>query len=132
MTLPAGPPPRQHHGPVVVLSLDIDGTMEFGDPPGPIPAAVARELVALGYIVGVASDRPRSGQRPLWLTHGIDPVFVGGKHQLFDVKATIRADRYVHVGDTDVDASYAGLAGFEFVDVLALPTPVGVDAFHRP
>ena len=46
----------------ILVSFDIDGTMEFGDPPGPVPAAVARELVGRGYIVGVASDWPRSSR----------------------------------------------------------------------
>jgi len=114
----------------ILVSFDIDGTMEFGDPPGPVPAAVARELVGRGYIVGVASDWPRSSQQPLWSRHGVEPEFVGGKHHLHEVKEQFPADRYVHVGDTEVDERYALLAGFEFLHVEQLEVPVVADAIH--
>ncbi len=114
----------------ILVSFDIDGTMEFGDPPGPVSAAVARELVGRGYIVGVASDWPRSSQQPLWSRHGVEPEFVGGKHHLHEVKAQFAADRYVHVGDTDVDERYALLAGFDFLHVDELVVPVVADDIH--
>jgi hypothetical protein len=118
-------------GPSIVVSFDIDGTMEFGDPPGPVPAAVAWELVERGYVVGVASDWPRSSQQPLWSSHGVEPRFVGGKHHLHEVKAQFpSADRYLHVGDTDVDERYALLAGFEFLHVEDLTEPVAADDIH--
>jgi phosphoglycolate phosphatase-like HAD superfamily hydrolase len=116
--------------PRILVSFDIDGTMEFGDPPGPVSAAVARELVGRGYIVGVASDWPRSSQQPLWSRHGVEPEFVGGKHHLHEVKAQFPADRYVHVGDTEVDERYALLAGFDFLHVEQLELPVVADAIH--
>jgi len=122
--------PEGGTAPRILVSFDIDGTMEFGDPPGPVPAAVARELVGRGYIVGVASDWPRSSQQPLWSRHGVEPDFVGGKHHLHEVKAQFTADRYVHVGDTDVDERYALLAGFEFLHVDALVEPVAADDIH--
>ena len=118
--------------PVIVVSFDIDGTMEFGDPPGPISAAVARELVDRGVIVGVGSDWPRSAQAPLWNGHGVEPRFVGGKHHLHEVKADFPADRYLHVGDTDVDERYALLAGFEFLHVDDLEEPVVPESIHDP
>jgi phosphoglycolate phosphatase-like HAD superfamily hydrolase len=114
----------------VVVSFDIDGTMEFGDPPGPVPAAVVRELVARGYVVGCASDWPHSSQQPLWARHGIQPRFVGGKHHLDEVREQFTADRYLHVGDTDVDERYALLAGFEFLSVYELATPVVAESIH--
>jgi hypothetical protein len=120
------------HDPLVVVSFDIDGTMEFGDPPGPIGADVARELAARGVVVGVASDWPRSNQRPLWSRHGVDVRFVGGKHHLLTVRTQFPAARYLHVGDTDVDERYAMLAGFEFVHVETLERPVVADAIHAP
>jgi hypothetical protein len=120
----------EDHRPRVLVSFDIDGTMEFGDPPGPVSADVARELFARGYIVGVASDWPRSSQQPLWSTHGMEPHFVGGKHHLHEVRAQFEADHYIHVGDTDVDERYATLAGFVFVHVDDLATPVVADGIH--
>ena len=116
--------------PRVVVSFDIDGTMEFGQPPGPVPAAVARELFVRGYIVGVASDWPRSSQQPLWSSHGMEPHFVGGKHHLHEVRAEFEADHYIHVGDTEVDERYAVLAGFAFIHVDDLVEPVVADSIH--
>lgn len=113
----------------IVLSFDIDGTMEFGDPPGPIPVALVAEFVAEGFVVGCASDRGRSTQEPLWRSHGIELHFTGGKHHLPHVRANFGADRYVHIGDTQVDRYYAGVAEFEFVSVheLMLPAPANSD-----
>jgi phosphoglycolate phosphatase-like HAD superfamily hydrolase len=114
----------------VLVSFDIDGTMEFGDPPGPVPATVVSDLAARGVVVGCASDWPRSSQQPLWARHGLEPRFVGGKHHLHEVREQFSADRYVHVGDTDVDERYALLAGFEFMHVDDLAVPVIADAIH--
>jgi hypothetical protein len=63
-----GQPPRALTvpGALVLISFDIDGTMEFGDPPGPVSASIARELVDRGCILGVASDWAISCQGPEW------------------------------------------------------------------
>ena len=119
-----------HDPPRALVSFDIDGTLEFGDPPGPVPAGVVEELAARGVIVGAASDWPKSSQGPLWQRHGLEPQFVGGKHHLHEVREQFSADRYVHVGDTDVDERYALLAGFEFLHVEALIAPVTADDIH--
>ena len=60
----------------------------------------------------------------------MEPEFVGGKHHLHEVKAQFPADRYVHVGDTEVDERYALLAGFDFLHVEQLELPVVADAIH--
>jgi hypothetical protein len=109
----------------VVVSFDIDGTMEFGHPPGPVTVEWVRLLAAAGHVVGSASDRTRSEQEELWATHGMEVSFVGGKHHLDQVRERFAADRHVHIGDGHVDEHYARLAGFEFVlvddaDALAL------------
>lgn len=98
----------------MVVSFDIDGTMEFGNPPGPIPAALVAAMAELGHVVGSGSDRTRSDQSGLWAAAGIDVAFVGGKHHLPDVRDRFEATRYVHIGDTDVDAHFAKVAGFDF------------------
>ncbi|HZP27621.1 MAG TPA: HAD family hydrolase [Acidimicrobiia bacterium] len=104
-------------GAIAVVSFDIDGTMRFGNPPGPIDVAVARRLAELGHVIGSASDRTRSDQSALWDEHGLEVSFVGGKHHLHEVRSRFTADHYVHIGDTDVDEHYARLAGFDFVSV---------------
>jgi hypothetical protein len=110
-----------------VVSFDIDGTMEFGDPPGPITVDLVRRVAELGHVVGSASDRTRGNQTASWELHGVDVAFVGGKHHLHEVREAIVADRYLHIGDTSVDDYYARLAGFDFVFVEEL-TPDDIDA----
>jgi hypothetical protein len=99
----------------VVVSFDIDGTMEFGHPPGPVSVEFVRALADDGHVVGSASDRTRGDQTSLWELHGVAVAFVGGKHHLDDVRERFPAERHVHIGDTDVDAHFARLAGFEFL-----------------
>jgi hypothetical protein len=99
----------------MLVSFDIDGTMEFGHPPGPITVDVVRSVGAAGHTIGSASDRTRSDQTALWELHQVDVAFVGGKHHLADVRDRFPSERYVHIGDTHVDEHFARLAGFEFV-----------------
>jgi phosphoglycolate phosphatase-like HAD superfamily hydrolase len=101
-------------GEMMVVSFDIDGTMEFGNPPGPIAVALVKAMAELGHVVGSGSDRTRTDQAQLWEAHGVDIHFVGGKHHLPDVRERFTAPRYVHIGDTDVDAHFAKAAGFDF------------------
>jgi hypothetical protein len=110
--------------PTVLLSLDIDGTLEAGDPPGPFPLAVVRELQRYGLLIGSASDRTIAVQRAMWQAAGIVPAFLSHKHDLPDNTAALPATRRVHIGDTDTDSYYARLAGFEFIHVTALPAVV--------
>ena len=51
---------------LVLVSFDIDGTMEAGEPPGPVTFAMVAEAKSRGYIVGSASDRTLSEQRAIW------------------------------------------------------------------
>ena len=115
--MPSIPPNR------ILVSFDIDGTLEDGDPPGPVPFALVRQALDLGYIVGSASDRTLREQRLMWNRRGVVVDFVSHKHHLHKIAADFPAERMVHVGDTDVDAHYARLAGFQFYHVATLPSP---------
>jgi len=108
--------PEQPLAPLVV-SFDIDGTMEFGHPPGPIMVGFVRAVAAAGHVVGSASDRTVADQSALWAGHALEVAFVGGKHHLHEVRARFPARQYVHLGDTDVDEHYARVAGFDFIGV---------------
>lgn len=111
-----------------LISFDIDGTLEVGDPPGYITMEMVRRAQTLGYIIGSCSDRTLSNQRRIWVEHNIAVAFTVLKHQLDTVKAEFSAERYFHIGDTNVDRHYAERAGFEFfypdtsIDHLWLPT----------
>jgi hypothetical protein len=100
---------------VKLISFDIDGTLEVGDPPGIITMDMVRVIKALGYVIGSGSDRPLSSQRDLWESHHIVVDFTTLKHHLADVKARFRAEAYYHIGDTDMDRFLADRAGFRFV-----------------
>lgn len=108
-----------------LISFDIDGTLETGNPPGLITMHMVRQVKAHGYIVGSCSDRPISSQRRMWEDQGIGVDFTALKHRLDGVKARFAADEYYHVGDTEVDRHYAGLSGFEFIPVQEVSTGEG-------
>jgi hydroxymethylpyrimidine pyrophosphatase-like HAD family hydrolase len=97
-----------------LISFDIDGTLEVGDPPGRITMERVREAQALGYIIGSCSDRTVGNQRRIWLEHGITVAFTVLKHQLDQVRAGIDAEHYIHIGDTNMDRHYAELNGFTY------------------
>jgi hypothetical protein len=105
----------------VLVSFDIDGTLESGDPPGPLAMSIVRTALELGYIVGSASDRLLAEQRRMWAAHDIEPDFVSHKHTLDRVATQFSSSRRIHIGDTSVDAHYAQLANFEFVLATIFP-----------
>ena len=97
-----------------LISFDIDGTLETGDPPGCITIARVREALALGYIIGSCSDRTVSHQQRMWAEHGVTVSFTVLKHQLDRVRAEFNAEVYYHIGDTNMDRHYAELNGFAY------------------
>src|ERR1700733_3224290 len=60
---------------LILVRFDIDGTLEAGDPPGPITFAQVADVKARGYVIGSASDRTLSEQRAIWQQAGITPEF---------------------------------------------------------
>ena len=106
-----------------VLSFDIDGTLETGEPAGSITMAMVRRAVELGYIIGSCSDKPVSVQKGIWEEHKIQVEFTVLKHMLHEVRARIEADQYQHIGDTVMDRHYAELYGFTFLDVATAFEP---------
>ena len=99
----------------VLVSFDIDGTLEAGDPPGPVTMLMVRKALDHGCIIGSSSDRPIPGQQAIWDRHRIEVSFVSHKQELPDVKARFPADAYYHIGDTDLDRQFAMEAGFNFL-----------------
>jgi hypothetical protein len=100
---------------VTLISFDIDGTLEVGDPPGIITMDMVRQAREVGCLIGSCSDRPLSDQQRIWEMHHIIVDFTVLKHRLADVKAQFQAKTYYHIGDTDMDAFFADQAGFRFV-----------------
>ena len=100
---------------LILVSFDIDGTLEVGQPPGIVPITLVRRAQRLGYLVGSCSDRPISYQQAMWERVSIVADFTALKHRLDEVKARFAAGTYYHIGDTDVDQFYATAAGFRFL-----------------
>ncbi len=101
---------------MILISFDIDGTLEVGDPPGALTMEMVRNAQKKGFIVGSCSDRPMSAQQAIWDQHNIPVDFVIPKQMLSEVKAKFEADVYYHIGDReDLDKRYALAAGFEFL-----------------
>jgi len=98
-----------------LVSFDIDGTLEIGDPPGIVTISMVRLAKSLGYVIGSCSDRPIRFQQELWARLSISADFTVLKHRLVDVKALFRADTYYHIGDTETDHAVANDAGFRFL-----------------
>ena len=106
---------------ITLISFDIDGTLEVGEPPGIVSIELVRRAQRLGYVIGSCSDRPISHQQEMWERLEITPDFTVLKHRLADVKDRFAAAAYYHIGDTDTDDFYATGAGFRFLraDVAA-------------
>jgi len=101
---------------MILISFDIDGTLEEGDPPGILTMDFVRRVKNSGLLVGSCSDRPLSAQRAMWERHGIDVDFAVSKHMLGEVKVNFEADAYYHIGDReDLDKRPAEQAGFVFL-----------------
>ena len=100
---------------VFLISFDIDGTLEVGDTPGRITMEMVRRAQENGFLIGSCSDRSATSQEAIWSTHAIEVDFISLKHRLRDVRDRFEADRYLHVGDRDLDRQFAEEAGFEFL-----------------
>ena len=99
----------------ILLSIDIDGTLETGDPPGPVTLEMVRRAIDLGCIVGSASDRSVSAQVKMWERAGIEVSFTANKHLLSEIKERFEADYYVHMGDRNLDEQFAREAEMDFI-----------------
>jgi hypothetical protein len=103
----------------ILISFDIDGTLEIGDPPGPLTMNMVRRAHETGCIIGTCSDRPLGVQKELMERQKIPMDFVARKHELAGVRAAFEAERYFHIGDTELDQLFALKAGFDFLWMTA-------------
>ena len=100
-----------------LISFDIDGTLEVGDPPGLITMEMVRQAQGLGYLIGSCSDRTVAEQQRIWRANRIKIEFTVLKHRLEEVKEQFTADEYYHIGDTEADRRASFQAGFEFLTI---------------
>jgi hypothetical protein len=105
----------------ILVSFAIDGTLEAGEPPGPVTLAIVAAAKARGYVIGSASDRTLAEQRAMWQRAGLEVDFTCHKHTLAQSTSHFGCQRMLHIGDTSTDEYYARLAGFEFCYADDLP-----------
>ena len=98
----------------LLISFDIDGTLENGSPPGPVTRSFIDRLKARGAVIGSCSDRTILEQRTVWEQLKLSPDFVARKTELPLVRKQFSGYSYVHIGDTTVDEMYAEQAQFAF------------------
>ena len=100
-----------------LISFDIDGTLDVGDPPGLIPLEAVRRALRFGFVVGSCSDRPLHAQQELWRRHGVPVHFAVLKQHLESVRETFPASHYLHIGGSPIDRWTASSAGFDFIHI---------------
>ena len=76
---------------------------------------MVRRAQESGCLIGSCSDRSATAQHVIWDRHNIQVDFVSLKHMLDEVKLRFAADRYIHIGDRELDRQFALAAGFEFL-----------------
>jgi len=103
---------------VILISFDIDGTLDVGDPPGVLTIEMVRRVQQKGFLIGSCSDRPLSGQRAIWEQYNIPVDFGVSKHMLPNVEAKFESDVYYHIGDRE-DLVPSGRPPREVIKVLA-------------
>ena len=99
----------------ILLSFDIDGTLETGDPPGPVTLEMVLRAKELGCIIGSASDRSITAQQNMWKRVNIEVDFTANKHVLGEIKERFEADYYLHMGDRELDRQFAREAEMDFM-----------------
>ena len=100
---------------MLLVTFDIDGTMEFGDPVGIVTKQVVNFYRDNGVIVGSASDRTKSTQLNMWSKYGFEVDFAIVKHKIPELMTEYKQCQvFWHVGDRPVDQQIASDAGFTF------------------
>lgn len=113
-----------------LITFDIDGTMEFGDPPGVLTHEHIDYFRSRGAIIGSASDRPQSAQVAMWSGYGAEVDFTIMKHRMPELRERYpEAETYWHVGDRPVDQQIAEVAKFTFFWPDQFPSPETAEDF---
>ncbi len=94
-------------------AFDRDGTLAWGDPPGPISCNHILRLRKLGHAIGGSGGQPLEERYQNWRDNGVEPDFA--VHKALDM-TTLRYDVVVHVGDADDDSGCARSAGIGYMD----------------
>jgi len=95
------------------IGFDRDGTLWYGDPPGPITKEHLERAGKKDYIIGGSSGQTVEEQQRQWRENGLEPSFVVTKSELPSLKN--KFDELIHVGDDRDDAEWAQKAGAHYM-----------------
>ncbi len=95
------------------LAFDRDGTLMWGNPPGPISPEHLRKARRLGWAIGGSGGQEPEEQRGNWQAHGLEPDFAVHKRDLATLKA--QYETVTHIGDALDDRQRAELAGVGYM-----------------
>lgn len=98
----------------VVVAFDVDGTLEVGEPKGPIKLEAVKRLKEAGLIVGIVGARERVEGR----LKGLDFYMDGDpfkERNLKEVAGRYRPALAIYVADRPSDREAALKAGFCYV-----------------
>jgi len=87
------------------FAFDRDGTLEWGNPPGPVKKHHLIFLKQLGYQIGGSGGQAEGEQYSNWKSNGIDPDFVVFKSDIYTLKP--RYSKIIHIGDDITDRKVA-------------------------
>ena len=97
-----------------MIAFDVDGTLEVGNPPGPIKLSKLKRLKEFGLIVGiVGSFKKVKGVLP-----NLDFYYPGHPHKpkyLREIRERYNPALAIYVGDEEADRLAALNAGFIYV-----------------
>lgn len=104
----------------MLIAVDVDGTLEVGDPPGPVKIQTLANICRSSPPgVVIVSDSYLKVWRRTDLTGHLIPACAVPSGKIARLKA-LRSEypaegRYVMVGDSDEDAEAAREAGYEYM-----------------
>jgi len=95
------------------FAFDRDGTLEWGNPPGPITKGHLGRTRALGYAIGGSGGQAAQEQERNWQENRSKPDFVVYKGDLPSLRG--RFTELTHVGDREDDLNWARKAGARYM-----------------
>lgn len=98
-----------------VIAFDVDGTLEYGDPKGPVELKRVKELKDEGFTVGIIGAKEKVEH----LIPGLDFYYRGDSVKfvfLKEVKEKFSSIIGIYVADMESDRRAALEAGFCFIN----------------
>ena len=106
----------------VVVAFDVDGTLEVGNPPGPIKLSELKRLKELGLVVGIVG----AFEKVKRIISDLEFYYPGHPHKpkyLKEIKERYNPVIAIYVGDDDADRVAALSSGFIYVRPEDYPSP---------